>query len=46
MTLDVKERKELVSETMDRLTSVIGASGKAEELVRQFLTNEMGSTFT
>lgn len=34
MTLGVKERKELVSETMDRLTSVIGASGKAEELVR------------
>ena len=34
MTLGVKERKELVSATMDRLTSVIGASGKAEELVR------------
>lgn len=34
MTLGVKERKELVSVTMDRLTSVIGASGKAEELVR------------
>ena len=34
MTLGVKERKELVSVTMERLTSVIGASGKAEELVR------------
>lgn len=34
MTLGVKERKELVSVTMDRLTSVIGASGKADELVR------------
>ena len=34
MTLGAKERKELVSVTMDRLTGVIGASGKAEELVR------------
>ena len=34
MTLGVKERKELVSVTMERLTSVIGASGKSEELVR------------
>ena len=34
MTLGLKERKELVSVTMERLTSVIGASGKAEELVR------------
>ena len=34
MTLGIKERKELVSVTMERLTSVIGASGKADELVR------------
>lgn len=34
MTLGAKERKELVSLTMERLTSVIGASGKAEELVK------------
>ena len=34
MTLGAKERKELVSVTMDRLTGVIGASGKADELVK------------
>lgn len=33
MALDSKERKELVSTTMERLTLVIGASGNAEELV-------------
>lgn len=34
MTLTVKERRELCSNTMQQLTEVIGASGKAEELVK------------
>ena len=34
MVLGAKERKEVVSVTLERLSSVIGASGKAEELVR------------
>ena len=33
MALDAKERKELVSTTMERLTLVIGASGNPQELV-------------
>lgn len=34
MSLGAKERKEVVSVTLERLSAVIGASGKAEELVR------------
>ncbi len=33
-TLSQKERRDLYSSTMERLTEVIGASGKAEELVK------------
>ena len=34
MALSAKDRRELYSSTMERLTEVIGASGKAEELVK------------
>ncbi len=34
MALTARERRELFSETKDRLSKVIGASGKAEELVK------------
>ena len=34
MALSAKEKRELYSSTMERLTEVIGASGKAEELVK------------
>lgn len=34
MALTAKERRELYSSTMQRLTEVIGASGKADELVK------------
>ncbi len=34
MALDTKERRELVSHSLEHLQNVIGASGRAEELVR------------
>jgi len=34
MALSARDRRELLSETKDRLSQVIGASGKAEELVK------------